>query len=175
MTAAVFLDRDGTLIDEVGYLDRPDRIALYPWSIDAIRTLNRVGIRIIMVSNQSGIARGFFTEEKLAEIHDHLAALLAAGGAHLDGYTIVRTIRMVGLPRSRRCATAASPVARWSNAPSRSSASIRGSRSPSAIDGWMSPSPAPLAPAECWFAPATGRWRKHGRQMAWLPTRWWTI
>lgn len=86
MTSAVFLDRDGTLIDEVGYLDRPDRIALYPWSIDAIRTLNRAGIRVIMVSNQSGIARGFFTEEQLAVIHAHLAALLAAGGAHLDAY-----------------------------------------------------------------------------------------
>jgi D-glycero-D-manno-heptose 1,7-bisphosphate phosphatase len=86
VTAAVFLDRDGTLIDEVGYLDRPDRIALYPWSIDAIRTLNRVGIRVIMVSNQSGIARGFFTEGQLAEIHEHLAVLLAAGGAHLDAY-----------------------------------------------------------------------------------------
>jgi D-glycero-D-manno-heptose 1,7-bisphosphate phosphatase len=86
VSAAVFLDRDGTLIDEVGYLDRPDRIELYPWSIDAIRTLNRAGIRVIMVSNQSGIARGFFTEEQLAGIHQHLATLLGAGGAHLDAY-----------------------------------------------------------------------------------------
>jgi D-glycero-D-manno-heptose 1,7-bisphosphate phosphatase len=84
--SAVFLDRDGTLIDEVGYLDRPCRISLYPWSIDAIRALNRAGIRVVMVSNQSGIARGFFSEHVLDEIHRHLAALLAGGGAHLDAY-----------------------------------------------------------------------------------------
>jgi D-glycero-D-manno-heptose 1,7-bisphosphate phosphatase len=82
----VFLDRDGTLVDEVGYLDRPCRIMLYPWSIDAIRALNRARIRAIMVSNQSGIARGFFSEQTLDEIHRHLATLLAAGGAHLDAY-----------------------------------------------------------------------------------------
>jgi D-glycero-D-manno-heptose 1,7-bisphosphate phosphatase len=83
---AVFLDRDGTLIDEVGYLDRPERISLYPWSIDAIRALNRAGIRVVMATNQSGIARGFFTEPMLAGIHQHLANLLAAGGAHVDAY-----------------------------------------------------------------------------------------
>jgi D-glycero-D-manno-heptose 1,7-bisphosphate phosphatase len=85
-TAAVFLDRDGTLIDEVGYLDRPDRVILYPWSIEAIRTLNRAGIRVIMVSNQSGIARGFFSEVMLDGIHRHLASLLSVGGARLDAY-----------------------------------------------------------------------------------------
>ena len=59
---AVFLDRDGTLIEEVGYLDRPERVELYPWSIDAIRALNRAGVRVVMVTNQSGVARGFFDE-----------------------------------------------------------------------------------------------------------------
>jgi D-glycero-D-manno-heptose 1,7-bisphosphate phosphatase len=86
VSAAVFIDRDGTLIDEVGYLDRPDRIALYPWSIAAIRALNRAGIPVIMVSNQSGIARGFFSEQTLDEIHRHLASQLAVGGARLDAY-----------------------------------------------------------------------------------------
>ena len=61
-SAAVFLDRDGTLIEEVGYLDRPDRVALYPWTIDAIRALNRAGLPVVVVTNQSGVARGFFTE-----------------------------------------------------------------------------------------------------------------
>ena len=86
MSGAVFLDRDGTLIDEVGYLDRPERIALYPWSIDAVRALNRAGLRVVMVTNQSGVARGFFTEETLGEIHRRLASLLASGGAHIDAY-----------------------------------------------------------------------------------------
>jgi D-glycero-D-manno-heptose 1,7-bisphosphate phosphatase len=84
--AAVFLDRDGTLIEEVGYLDRPERVQLYPWTVDAIRALNRAGLRTVMVTNQSGIARGFFTEADVARVHDHIAGLLAAGGAHLDAY-----------------------------------------------------------------------------------------
>lgn len=83
---AVFLDRDGTLIEEVGYLDRPERVALYPWSIDAIRAFNRAGVRVVLVSNQSGVARGFFTEDVVRAVHDHLAALLGAGHAYIDAY-----------------------------------------------------------------------------------------
>src|SRR3954463_662404 len=83
---AVFIDRDGTLIEEVGYLDRVERIALYPWSIDAIRLLNRAGLQIVLVTNQSGIARGFFSEAVVEQVHAHIASLLAEGGAHIDGY-----------------------------------------------------------------------------------------
>jgi D-glycero-D-manno-heptose 1,7-bisphosphate phosphatase len=83
---AVFLDRDGTLIEEVGYLDRPERVQLYPWAADAIRGLNRAGIAVVMVTNQSGIARGFFTEAVVQAVHDRIRTLLAAGGAHLDAY-----------------------------------------------------------------------------------------
>lgn len=86
MSAAVFLDRDGTLIEEVGYLDRVDRIALYPFATDAIRALNRAGIRIVMVTNQSGVARGFFSEAVVEACHQHIAAQLAAAGAHIDAY-----------------------------------------------------------------------------------------
>lgn len=84
--SAVFLDRDGTLIEEVGYLDRPERVQLYPWSVDAIRALNRAGLRVVMVTNQSGVARGFFTEAVVDAVHAHIRALLAEGGAHLDAY-----------------------------------------------------------------------------------------
>src|SRR5690242_7042146 len=79
--AAVFLDRDGTLIEEVGYLDRPERVELYPWSVEAIRAFNRAGLRVIIVSNQSGVARGFFTEAVVDQVHARIAALLEAGGA----------------------------------------------------------------------------------------------
>ena len=82
----MFLDRDGTLIEEVGYLDRVERIALYPWSIDAVRTLNRAGLCVVVVSNQSGVARGFFPESVVEGVHRHLAALLDAGGARIDAY-----------------------------------------------------------------------------------------
>jgi D-glycero-D-manno-heptose 1,7-bisphosphate phosphatase len=83
---AVFLDRDGTIIEEIGYLDRVERLSLYPWSIDAIRSLNRAGFRVVLVTNQSGIARGFFTEAIVDDVHRHLAVLLAEGGAYLDAY-----------------------------------------------------------------------------------------
>lgn len=83
---AVFLDRDGTIIDEVGYLDRPERVELYPFSTAAIRALNRAGFRVVMVTNQSGIARGFFDEGVVHAVHDHIAGLLRTGGAHIDAY-----------------------------------------------------------------------------------------
>ena len=84
--ACVFADRDGTLIEEVGYLDRVERVALYPWTADAIRALNRAGLPIVLVSNQSGVARGFFPEAVVEEVHRHMAALLGAGGARIDAY-----------------------------------------------------------------------------------------
>jgi D-glycero-D-manno-heptose 1,7-bisphosphate phosphatase len=83
---AVFIDRDGTLIDEVGYLDRVERVALYPWSIDAVRLLNRARLPVVMVSNQSGVARGFFSEAVVHQVHQHIASLLAEGGARVDAY-----------------------------------------------------------------------------------------
>jgi D-glycero-D-manno-heptose 1,7-bisphosphate phosphatase len=82
----VFLDRDGTLIEEVGYLDRPDRAQLYPWSVAAIRALNQARIPVVMITNQSGVARGFFTEAVVDEVHRHIADRLAAGGARIDAY-----------------------------------------------------------------------------------------
>ena len=84
--ACVFVDRDGTLIEEVGYLDRVERLTLYPWTTDAVRALNRAGLRIVLVSNQSGVARGFFSEAVVDELHARMAELLAAGGARLDAY-----------------------------------------------------------------------------------------
>lgn len=83
---AVFLDRDGTLIEEVGYLDRPDRVLLFPWTIAAVRALNLAGLAVVMVSNQSGLARGFFTEAVVDDVHRTIADQLDAGGARIDAY-----------------------------------------------------------------------------------------
>ena len=83
---AVFLDRDGTLIEEVGYLDRVERVQLFPWSAAAIRALNVAKIPVVLITNQSGVARGFFTESVVDEVHRHIGEILAAGGAHLDAY-----------------------------------------------------------------------------------------
>ena len=84
--AAVFLDRDGTMIEDVGYLDALSRVEFYPWTVDAIRMLNRAGLPVVVVTNQSGIARGMFSEAFVGETHRHMDARLAAGGARVDAY-----------------------------------------------------------------------------------------
>jgi D-glycero-D-manno-heptose 1,7-bisphosphate phosphatase len=84
--AAVFLDRDGTLIEDVGYLDHSSRVVFYPWTIDAVRALNRAGLAVVVTTNQSGVARGYFSEAHIHEVHDHITDVLAAGGAHIDAY-----------------------------------------------------------------------------------------
>jgi D,D-heptose 1,7-bisphosphate phosphatase len=86
MWPAVFLDRDGTMIEEVGYLDRLDRLTLFPWTLDSIRLLNRAGFRVIVVSNQAGVARGYFGEDFVARTHAHLDGLVHASGGEVAGY-----------------------------------------------------------------------------------------
>src|SRR4051794_1355147 len=86
MKRAVFLDRDGTLIEESGYLDRLDRLAIYPFAVDAVRLLNRAGFKVIVISNQSGIGRGLIRESFVVEAHAHIRACLEAGGASLDAF-----------------------------------------------------------------------------------------
>jgi D-glycero-D-manno-heptose 1,7-bisphosphate phosphatase len=83
---AVFLDRDGTMIEDVGYLDALDRVELYPWTVDAIRALNRAGLAVVVVTNQSGVARGRFSEAFVEETHRHIDAQLEEGGARVDAY-----------------------------------------------------------------------------------------
>jgi D-glycero-D-manno-heptose 1,7-bisphosphate phosphatase len=86
MTPAVFLDRDGTVIQERGYLDRLELIELFPWSAEAIRLLKDAGYAVVIVTNQAGIARGYFDEAFVRSAHVHLDALLRERGAVVDGY-----------------------------------------------------------------------------------------
>lgn len=83
---AVFLDRDGTLIEEVNYLARPEQVRLIPGAADAVRALNDAGVLVVVVTNQAGVARGYFPESRVAEVHARLSALLAEHGAHVDAY-----------------------------------------------------------------------------------------
>jgi len=82
----VFLDRDGVINEEVGYLSHPNSLRLIHRAAQAIRLLNRAKIPVIVVTNQSGVARGYFSEKQLCEIHRVLSALLAKDGAHIDRY-----------------------------------------------------------------------------------------
>ena len=82
---AVFFDRDGTLIHDPGYLNHPDQVRLLDGAAEALRELQRLGCKTVVVSNQSGVARGIVTEEMLGKIHERLRELLTAQGASLDG------------------------------------------------------------------------------------------
>ena len=82
----MFLDRDGTLIEEVGYLDRLDRLELFPYTVDAVRILNRAGFAVVVISNQSGVARGLLTEAFVDQAHAHLASVLETGDARIDAF-----------------------------------------------------------------------------------------
>lgn len=84
--AAVFLDRDGTLNEEVGYVNHMDRLRLYPWTAEAIRKLNRAGVPVIVTTNQSGVGRGYFPEELVHRVHQKIALELAASDARLDAF-----------------------------------------------------------------------------------------
>jgi D-glycero-D-manno-heptose 1,7-bisphosphate phosphatase len=82
---AVFLDRDGTIAEEVGYANHISRFVVYPFAPAAIRRLNEADLPVIVVTNQSGVARGFFPESLIGQMHDKMVEELAAGGAHVDG------------------------------------------------------------------------------------------
>lgn len=81
---AVFIDRDGTISEEVGYVNHPARYRVFPYSAAAIRLLNEAGWLAILVTNQAGVARGYFAEEVIGEVHNILRQALERGGAHLD-------------------------------------------------------------------------------------------
>lgn len=83
---AVFLDRDGTLIESVHYLSRPDQVRLLPGAAEAVRAIRAAGYLCIVVTNQAAIAKGLLTHEGLVEVQRELERLLAAEGAALDGW-----------------------------------------------------------------------------------------
>jgi D-glycero-D-manno-heptose 1,7-bisphosphate phosphatase len=82
---AVFIDRDGTLTEEVGYVNHPRRIRLLPRSAEAIRRLNAAGVPAVVVTNQAGVARGYFSAEILQAVNEAMIRQLKDAGAHLDG------------------------------------------------------------------------------------------
>ena len=84
--AAVFLDRDGTLLEEAGYLDRLERLVFFPFAIDAVRLLNRAGLAVVVFTNQSGVGRGMYPEAFVREAHDVVRTRVAEGGGRIDGF-----------------------------------------------------------------------------------------
>lgn len=83
---AIFLDRDGTVSEEVGHLDSLTKLMLLPQAFVAIEKINKSGLKAIVITNQSGVARGYFTEEFVSEVHLRIQEMLGKRGAHIDAF-----------------------------------------------------------------------------------------
>ncbi|HNZ89219.1 MAG: HAD family hydrolase [Candidatus Cloacimonadota bacterium] len=83
---AIFLDRDGVISpDDFGYLSNPEEYHLYPYTIEALKIFKKLNFLLFVVTNQSGIARGYFTIDDLEKVLAKMRSLLSAGGIELDG------------------------------------------------------------------------------------------
>jgi len=82
---AVFIDRDGTIARDVPYCSRPEDFELFPGAPQAIRLMKKAGFKVVVITNQSGVGRGYFTETMLHKIHARMCDELASRGAPLDG------------------------------------------------------------------------------------------
>jgi D-glycero-D-manno-heptose 1,7-bisphosphate phosphatase len=85
MRPAIFMDRDGTLSHEIGYVNHASRFRLFAYSVDAVRLINRSDFLAVVVTNQAGVARGYFPESVIHEVHAGMRAAMEAGGARFDG------------------------------------------------------------------------------------------
>jgi D-glycero-D-manno-heptose 1,7-bisphosphate phosphatase len=86
VSRAVFVDRDGTMIEDVGYLDRIERLKLFPYTVDAIRLLNRAGFKVVVVTSQAGVANGIVTEEFVVQAHDFIGRKMTDAGGRIDAF-----------------------------------------------------------------------------------------
>jgi D-glycero-D-manno-heptose 1,7-bisphosphate phosphatase len=98
---AIFMDRDGTLSHEVGYVNHLSRFKLFSWTVDAVRLINRSGFLAVVVTNQAGVARGYFPESLIHDVHASLNASMEAGGARLDAVYFCPHHPSVGEPAYR--------------------------------------------------------------------------
>ncbi len=99
---AFFLDRDGTMSYEIGYVNHASRFKLFPWTIEAIRMINRADWLAVVVTNQAGVARGYFPESVIHEVHARLGADVERGGARLDAIYYCPHHPSVGAPPYRQ-------------------------------------------------------------------------
>ncbi|MFA5113820.1 MAG: D-glycero-beta-D-manno-heptose 1,7-bisphosphate 7-phosphatase [Candidatus Margulisiibacteriota bacterium] len=83
---AVFVDRDGTIIEDSGYISTPKEVHFLPGSIEALRQLNQAGFKVIVITNQSGVARGFFSEDMVQTIDKFIHKQVLSGGGHIDAF-----------------------------------------------------------------------------------------
>jgi len=84
MKSAVFLDRDGTINEEMGYINHPSRFFVFPFVPEAISLLNKINMVVVIITNQSGVARGYFTESLVIQIHNQFKNYLLEHRAYID-------------------------------------------------------------------------------------------
>jgi D-glycero-D-manno-heptose 1,7-bisphosphate phosphatase len=101
MQRAVFIDRDGTISEEVGYINHPSRFRLFPYSAAAIKLLNDSGWLAIVITNQAGVARGYFAEDMIQTVHETLRQEMAATDARIDAIYYCAHHPSVGEPPYR--------------------------------------------------------------------------
>ena len=103
---AVFLDRDETIIDDPGFIDRPDQVRLQPGVAAAIGRFRSLGYKVLVVSNQSGVARGLISEDQLSAVHARLRQLLKERGVPLDAIRLAFKLALI----RRRLRSSAKPL-----------------------------------------------------------------
>ncbi len=107
---AVFLDRDGTINEQMGYINHLSRFVLLPGASQAVRLLNERGVPAVVVTNQSGLARGYFPPALLDAVHAEMKRLLAAEGAHLDGIYVCPHHPEAKVPQYRQSCRCRKPL-----------------------------------------------------------------
>jgi D-glycero-D-manno-heptose 1,7-bisphosphate phosphatase len=107
---AIIMDRDGTVCEEVGYVNHVDRVRLLPRSAAAIKAANDAGYQTVVVTNQAGVARGYFAETLVDEVHDRVRELLAEQHARLDGIYYCPHHPDVGPPPYRKACNCRKPL-----------------------------------------------------------------
>ena len=84
--AAVFLDRDGTINEDVGYLSNLSQLLIYPNAFEALRLLNAAGFYVVVITNQSGVARGYFPESFITDVHQLMQTHFEEKRVRIDGF-----------------------------------------------------------------------------------------
>ena len=98
---AIFIDRDGTLNEDIGYVSTPEQLKLFPWAAEAVRLINESGFKAVVITNQSGIARGLYDERALEAIHSGLIEELAREGGRVDAIYYCPHHPDIGIARYR--------------------------------------------------------------------------
>ncbi|MBI2620091.1 MAG: D-glycero-beta-D-manno-heptose 1,7-bisphosphate 7-phosphatase [Ignavibacteriales bacterium] len=105
----IFFDRDGTINVELDYISDPDKLELVPGAAKAIREANEFGVKVFVITNQSGVARGLYTEHDVEAVHTRLRKTLADHGAHLDAIYYCPHHPEYGTPAYRKVCTCRKP------------------------------------------------------------------